>query len=861
MRKINHSKKNIAGLLIILVITIILLMIFVFLRNNNILDAKEQYQDKIMIKVNNSPITEKNLEVEGNQAEVELATKKNIWIKIPLEKGFSISQILENGQESSLPALSSDDFDIEDEVKSLEISETSKEREDKAVRNIPEIGNEDCSNDFTSIAFYTIEKNEEVVYVRLIRDLPIKFKVNRNNSSESIVKLIYLDEKNSSDTILKLAADEHFLAPVNLIPEEGIDTEQPDEFNKDELLDELRSDNFAGDSRAISVSDPFKVSVDIDRLTGIAPFDTTDDPGYDSNPNNDRVRTFDSVNYTLRAGISTNTSTYKSLRVRVDTKVNGAWRLDSAGKVRQTAELLNGTLVNAVNGTQNSTHSTWVNVEATSGQIFVTETLNTYGGVNNDEINPEFVLTIESAVTTAGSTVSINQVIDKSVSPNMSDKVYLSAKPYVDLKIVSTPTWINEFDTLVKKTSKPNTLVEGMAVYAQLKPLPGRVDLTSLKGATYPIGGINYSIDQKIFYQSDKNATTKELFIGKDIDPVQAIVYRGGPGGPTANFTKEFNEYASIYSYLDPQSTAAPYGYTRKVYSPNQTYSNLIGVYDTGNPIASNNKTSNNIDIVNNDYLPISVGKNKWLYSGAKMASNSEPFSVIYMQAAFPYSYIAEKEGTNSNLTYELSIREVNYENTKQSVDTSTKIVWDQKWPGAIDSMTSFQDISEKGLNSNPSSSNYYQSLGDGVTTQGNKIWTSHYNVSRSILIETNFIYARWNANSFTFDYNRKVATINGASLFKKFSYGVGSSIPDVSLRERKQIENAYKWYDTVDEAKKDGPITAIKGEYKGNKLTGQTWVRYKVPLTVVGSVGGKMLWEILIYPTLIFLITMRKII
>ena len=835
MRKIIESKKNVVGLLIVVSLVIVLIMSFVFAqKKDNILGAKEQNQDKIMINVNNIPITERILAIDGNQAEVELATKKNNWVKIPLEKGFSITQIVENEQESSLPVLALDDFDMKTEIERLKSSEKSETTTDQSTA---EIDKENSSDNPTSVVFQTIEKNREIVYIRLIAKQPVKLKVNRENSNESTVKVVYLDEQKSSDTILKLVRDEQFLEKANLLVDEETENDQSEKFKTDESLEE---DSLEVDSRVASVSTPFNVSVAIDRLTGIAPFDTTDDSGYDSSPNNDRVRTFDAVNYTLRAGISINTSSYKSMRVRVDTKVNDAWRLDRAGKVRQTAELLNGTLVNGTSGTKTSTHSTWVNVEATSGQIFVTETLNTYGGVNNDEINPEFVLTIESAVTSTGETVSINQVIDKSVSPNMSDKVYLSAKPYVEMKIVSTPSWINEFDKLVKKTAKPNTLVEGVAAYAQLKPLPGRTDLTSLKGVTYPIGGINYTINQKIFYQAPQTSIDKELIIGKDTEPVQAIVYRGGPGGPNVSFTKEYSSYSSSYSHLDSQSTSAPYGYTRKSYSTDQTYSNLIGIYDTGNPIASNDLTSNSISVINNDYTPISVGKNKWLYSGAKMGSNSEPFSVIYMQAAFPYNYIAEQTGTNSSLAYELSIGNVNYENISQKVATSTKIIWDQKWPGGVDAMTSFQDAYQKGLNSNPPSSNYYQSLGDGVTTQGNKIWTSHYNVSKSILIETNFVYARWNANSFAFDSSRKVATIGGVSLFKKFSYGVGPSVPDVSLRERNHIDNSYKWYETVDEAQKNGPITAVKGEYKGDKLTGQAWVRYRVPLTVIGSVGVK---------------------
>ncbi|MHC5229673.1 hypothetical protein ACYSNW_15520, partial [Enterococcus sp. LJL99] len=840
MRKFNKLKKKIAGLLVIVSIAIILLMIFAFSLKNNILDAKEQNQDKVMIKVNDIPITEEILEIDGNQADVELSTKKNNWVKIPLEKGFSISRVLENEQESGLPALASDDFNIKDEVEKLENSE---QKSDTIDQNKSEINKVDSSNDFTSIAFQTIEKNKDVVYIRLITGQPLKLKINRKNSSESTVKLVYLDGKHSSDTILKLAYDEQFLEPITPLSEEETANDQPEEFTTDEISDELVPDIFEADSRAISVSNPFKVSVDIDRLTGVAPFDTTDEPGYDSSPNNDRVRTFDSVNYTLRAGISINTSTYKSLRVRVDTKVNGAWRLDSAGKVRQTAELLNGTLVNAAsNGTKNSTHSTWVNVEATSGQIFVTETLNTYGGVNNDELNPEFVLTIESAVTNTGSTVSINQVIDKSVSPNMSDKVYLSAKPYVDVKLTINSTKAT-FDKTSGTNDKPNSMVASTAAYVQLKPLPGRADITSMKGVTYPVGGIKYKIKQKIYYKENETAGLKQLKIGQETQPVEVIAFDGLTAYtmPNPKFTSQFQSYANNYKPVDRQGTAAPAGYTNKVYptpwTERPSYYNMVGIYNTGNPVVTNNKTDYEIEVENNDYAPIDVGPNKYLVSGSKMSPNDKPFSVVAMQTLFPYQYLEDRVGVNASLEYFFSVDEINYEDKEQTINSTMNYSWARKWPGTFETYTLFVDKYNTGLSTADIGTKNWGSIGDGSITQGDTLKIRFWTNIKNPLADKNVFYGRWNANSFAYDTSRVFSATTGNITY----FGVSktnNNFPDVSLRSQSDLENAFNWFDNPSQALKTGAISAVKCESNITSPDGKSTPGIYVPVKNISPIG-----------------------
>ncbi|MEO1769348.1 SpaA isopeptide-forming pilin-related protein [Candidatus Enterococcus ferrettii] len=625
-----------------------------------------------------------------------------------------------------------------------------------------------------------------------------------------------------------------------VIPEETEGTALPEE----ETDEGISSDSLL-ESRAVSKDAPFKVTVDVGKETGVAPFDTKSGDGYDSGKDNDLVRTFDAVQYTINYGIPVS-SDYESLEVRLDTVLPNAWRKDSSGKLRQTAEITNGTVTTEANGSKTSKYGVTTTLAGT-GQGWFTVNIDTYGGVNGDLLQPKFALTIISAKKTDGTTVSVNQVVDSSVIPEMATgaEAEITAKPYVDVKLVWNSSKKTSFEQATNgNKDKPNTMISTVAAYAQLKPLEGRTGTAkdSIKGSTYPVGGIEYSVDQKMVYRA--GATSKNLTIGTDTDPMEVIMYDGLPSTSANNpkYTSEYSAYASIYKPISRQGLLAPVGYTRKTYPPTQKPEANMGIYDTGNPKAENIASNNTIKITNTDYTPASIGKNKMFLGGKQMDSKDEPFSVVAMQVLFPYEYLEKQTGTGAtsvSMDYTLSVSKVKYEGIEQDVESSLLMSWNKQWPGSFITYSAFLNTAAVGLSTNTTSSGQYASYGDGSVTQGSKLLGSVYTSLIDYRAKKVVQYGRWNSNSLKYDSSRYYMPNDwtGGSQLTKLYYGVGG-VPDVTYRNQNQIDNEYTWYPDVATAQANGEISAVKMVWEVVDPSGTTMPRLYVPLIASGKVG-----------------------
>ncbi|MBO0460062.1 hypothetical protein JZO77_25375, partial [Enterococcus hulanensis] len=597
------------------------------------------------------------------------------------------------------------------------------------------------------------------------------------------------------------------------------------------------------DPPAISADEPFPVTVTIGRTTGNEKdMDKQDGPGYDTDANDDIVRTFDKVSYRVTAGISNMDDKYSGVRVRLDMELPDAWRKDKAGQIRQTAEFSNGTLTDTGNGTKKSTRSSWTTATGSATiQAFFTETIETFGGVNKDQLKPNFTLTIESATLKSGETVEINQVIDGNIKPDLNDTVYISAMPYVDVVIKQNSSKNSTFEKTTGTKDRPFTLIRPVASYVQLKPLPKRADITSIKGCTYPVGGVEYKIEQKVLY-SGGAVIDKELSIGTETDPIQAIVYSplGHVQMNDRKFTSQYSSYSSVYKPLSLQGTQAPYGKTATLSPP--IPNNLVGIYDTGNPVVTNNTTDNTMVVKNTDYKPIDIKGDKYLFSSVStpLGSNVKPFSVTAMQVIFPYEYLEKQVGVTGKLDYTLSVSEVKYENDDkiitQEVKSKELISWNKSWPGSMQSYTAFLDSNMKKLSSVEDTTNNVSSNGDGITAQGNPLYVSFYSTFTDPGAENGYLYGRWNANSFQYDDTRPIVPRLTSANITETYYGVGSKIPNDDLRKQEEIESAFTWYGSVSAAKAAGEISAVKFKYKPTSVDGYSLAGAFVPLIATGK-------------------------
>ncbi|OTO67780.1 MULTISPECIES: prealbumin-like fold domain-containing protein [unclassified Enterococcus] len=855
MRKPIQYKRMVPLLLPVVVI----IGVFFFYYHGKALKASAP-DSLVSVTVDKKAVPNDSLTTEEEEVELALKAKETALLELPYDDTVSVVPLDEEGQEVAYPQIDSSDFKkdkalkfFDDRLKAEQSSEDEKTKEEEA--------NEIMKETEERLPYYQVHKPESKgsFYFELEKDQVQRVRIKRLTKKEKTVNIQLLKDTTKKQGIVVFKATEN-LEAVNPIPEIPIEPEQAAEEKTEEeetppaneetpseapLVEQAAPEKKGINPQGISVTDPFKVTVTLGKTTGVDVDDkpgSPNGPGYDKSVDDDIVRTFDQVSYRVTAGISNMDSKYSGARVRLDMELPDAWRKDSSGQVRQTAEFVNGTLADTGGGSKKSIRSSWATMtNSATGQAFFTETIETFGGINGDQVKPKFTLTIESATLSAGGTETINQVIDGSVVSDLNDKVYISAKPLVDVKLVWNSTKRSSFEKVSGTTDKPYNLVSSIASYVQLKPLPGREDVTSIKGATYPVGGIKYSIDQKIKFTNSSTGNSKFLNVGTDTDPVQVIAYDGFSGLtlPNRKFTNEYNSYSSSYVPISMQGMNAPIGYTKKTYPPNQPYSNFIGVYDTGDPVVKNNSANKSIDIDNDDYVPISVGKNKWFFSGNQMPSNAEPFSVVAMQLAFPYEYLENIPGTSTKLDYILSVSEISYEGNNQEINSTVTIPWDRHWPGSIVSYASLLNAQYKPLSS-ASPLNTWSSYGDGATTKGNKLIGSFTSSFTDIEAKIAVLYGRWNANSFKYDNSVSTAISGNENMknMKRF-YGVGPKIPNISLRSKNSIESAYTWYPSVSAAEAAGEIVAVKITGEPTASDGYAGLKFWAPLRAVGKVGA----------------------
>ena len=303
-------------------------------------------------------------------------------------------------------------------------------------------------------------------------DISIENDVFRVRHGDQDSLYLKLDDKPTNLEILRPNDDE---SKIVVEDAENGDSKEVIHFLSTSQESEQRNENFS-------------ITPNISRLSGTTPMDTTDEPGYDSDQTNNRLRTFDTAAYTVQGSINMLSTQYSELRIQLESRIDDAWRLDSSGKVRQTAEIVNGEISNNNVGpyTKKSVHVSNLRINGGTGQFYFTETIQAFGGVNEDEIHTKFAVTVLSGTTIDGKEVTINQRIDQTTDARLQDKLYLSAKANVDVIMRANQNQMNEFDNLITEGTLPNTIVKGVGVYAQLKPLPNREDATSLKGSTYP---------------------------------------------------------------------------------------------------------------------------------------------------------------------------------------------------------------------------------------------------------------------------------------------------------------------------------------------------------------------------------------
>ncbi|MGL9727264.1 SpaA isopeptide-forming pilin-related protein [Enterococcus sp. DIV0756] len=596
--------------------------------------------------------------------------------------------------------------------------------------------------------------------------------------------------------------------------------------------------------------------------TGTSSFDTgNDNPGYDSSPDNNLVRSYDQVAYLVSFSIQSTSTTkkYENIRYRVISNLSNAVTIDGSVP-RKNAEIANGEYVEHSSG-DGSQYSEGVmeSVISDTGQVFVPVIANVFGMDNGDKIKPTFKLEIvEADDISTGETVVFNNIYDASSNPeNIKLSVpdtFVSSKPSIDIKLVQGV----EKDSSVIGSSDPNFSTYNVGTFTVLKPLVGR-DPDDFRGTALPKGDITYTIKQRGTYRKIGSGEDK------DLDSTQFIGWSlKGYSIPendrsTATWTKNgtVNESA-----LDGSILAVPRGKTEEFHmnQPSQDHEK-IGVYNSGSVTATDGHL--NTQIVNKNYAR-TVNPYTYTMDGKRMTE--ECFSSLEMIYSWKRTRTDEVAATDNWESYTISlyVDSINYDGISQGGNSEVK----------------FLKIIEKilGYSSIPAVYRPSNLLVNSVTTYGDQYFCNvtpgyigNYNTGNAhvfpgeeIIVSCGLgfiqrgkgnngaqIIHMWDPTGFEYDDTREPFQLDvwkrfSTELTSSYKYGVARNINLTAPYTQKMSNTVnemakYNWYTTPAEAKLHGVISAVVCEsfYEARGDTdGTIAINTAVPLKVLDSYG-----------------------
>ncbi|MGG5371314.1 SpaA isopeptide-forming pilin-related protein [Enterococcus sp. AZ196] len=581
-----------------------------------------------------------------------------------------------------------------------------------------------------------------------------------------------------------------------------------------------------------------------------------DNPGYDSGSSNYRVRSFDSISYAVAFSLEANdpTTTYSNIKYRVEMNLPNAYSLDSSGKQRFNAEVVDsehGKLIDTSDNTKESIGFSESTIKGVGNYaIMVPMIVNVYGAQHNTIINPAMKITIISAQNDkTGKTEEMNLTYDKADMPELNlDKITVSAKSSVKPTLIKgNRVLISDFAS--KATGNDRWDAVGIGMTLGLKSISGR-DPSDFRGATFPNGKIEVEIGSDTVYQETIGGTpisvptSETASLTTHTRPVWALastVATSEKTGWTQNLL-----FDNTFNFTDEfPRIPVPNGKTEEIHvvEPSVEERQKIGVYDTGKVDVKNDGLS--IKVANSEYAPIYNPYTYNLISGTKTNNNEKIFSSSMMVVQWTRQYLQNKT-KGGILSTDLKIKKIRYEDQDYS-DNSVVTISDITIPrGSYTQVATFvRDPGGLDYSGLSSTNSWANTNGDATVGQGEaKIFVGGASIVNQAIAKQVQTIIRWNANSFEYDMDRSLYSQGSASgLFikNKTRYGVGKSSrnhPNLTISEKTAVEGQYDWYTSPEEAIAHGKISAVK--FVNNKLNETYSIWQGVPVKVIGIAGDK---------------------
>ncbi|PER69249.1 fusion protein (includes pXO2-28-29-30) [Bacillus cereus] len=617
-----------------------------------------------------------------------------------------------------------------------------------------------------------------------------------------------------------------------------------------------------------------------DIVDGTAPFDSNDEAGNDSNPNNGIVRTFDTVTYPLKVTINPKKhDQLKNIKLKItgtlengitNKRVNAKFAV--GGKEDLEKEIVSFDMEYLLKETGNS--------------LMIPVTVEVQGAEQGLKLKPNIKIQVIS--------VDGEDITNENVSQSFNDITPVTASGKVNVKAKFSTHYAgmprlaySVFNPKVDKDDRSFIFPVVLSLFVD--NLPNRSDI---RGATFPVGKVNYHFDfsGRVDWDSQSMGVEKLDFEGKDtpfkIFNYQAIdeLSQKVPQPNTESFELGLEGYKDVRTN---QSGSA------KSYIPKEKWNaddiekyTINSVWDSGSTQISKPKVSKDVinyegnvsDFTIGSTFPTMISHDNRVVAFNK---NQKAFATTRFLIHTPNEYYPlgknNKINKANNVYYDLKCIIDSYEDSQGNVvpynTTAAVTINERNNPkGSYSIQTTFHTPEGKELGT-PNIGYSAVSKGDPTVIVGQKVKVvSHLNVRAVTEGGTTMVY-KWNTDSFylTKQYaesakgnmlNEGYPTSTGERIKNSdkqvISFGIAKRNDNSFAALTQNKEEDYEWYNTYDEAIKYGEVGAIKNDINAVMGDGEvvaSFIPFDVKTKKVGSVNEKgtpniTVTDSVIYPT-----------
>ncbi|MDN6003122.1 MAG: hypothetical protein L0M06_14425 [Enterococcus sp.] len=823
-----------------------------------ILKADDSFQPLAQVKLAGNLETKTNVIVQEEEVPVELIGKETRLVRLPDSPDYAVYQTDKAGNPLMMEEKSQTELAdlMANQEETLAKNNETTETANSAVSDASVETNLEAEN--SAVFHVTTGKEKGSTYIQLVKGQSVHLTIRKQTDNEKTLQLIDGNDATIKQNLFKYGEKKDDVVSESTDTNSTIDQLTKETYtNKDSFKPiEMPLQSKAQRRAAKPAVGPIAVTdVKTTIKTGTAKFDTKDTPGYDSSADNDIVRSFDSITYLLSFSLEASNSdiTYTDIKYRVDMELPDAYALDSHGKQRFNAEVVDnehGELVE----TSSTTKLSKGFVESTigsNGQIFLPIIVNTYGAENGAKITPNVKITILSAKNEqSGEVEEVNETYDKSnyTSLNLKETT-VSALPSVKPNLIlGGRTLLGNVAPSSGTSNNYEAVSVGMTL--ALAPIDGRTT-DDFKGATFPNGEIKVTLDNSSYYQKDGagGARTQVPTVSKlgstdyskETAPTAIIASTISAKNPSS-WNKALYVSDSLKIPTNFTEINVPNGKSEQIHVVEPSVSlekkKTIGVYNSGRTTVQSTGSDLTMRVTNSDYTPI---YNPYTYTlkGEKTNNNEKLFSSSTLLLRWPKAYLNRK-GTGLYST-DVKVGSISYEGqTKKNYNPSVTISDALKLAGPwINSSTFTKEVRPGSFVGLSSTKAWNYSAGDATVGKGEKnIYVGGATVIADSRVQQIHNYIRWNANSFEYDLDRDLYAPGDMFEKSKFRFGVGKTkdYPTLKHDTQKNVDGQYTWYTTPEQAAQKGKISAVKLVSRKGSIDFSFWAG--APIKVIGNTG-----------------------